>query len=496
MATAPRSRSARRGLRLAAWAWCALVAGGCVADTLGLPATGGGPDAARDAGAVADAAAPGDAGPAPDSGCPAGASTVRGSVVATYFSHEPTRTVPVDLEGRELEALVPGAAGTFDRIPGRIDGPGAYSIPCVPEGRVYLAERFFPSIAHFEVTTSRQVTRETFERGRADAASVQRAGTAIALNLESLEPWQEEHRLDLVTTHETIRLPAPPLGATSLQQVLSLEPGTLLLDGGRGDRAAVIQYASSVGPLGEEYSSASRVITVDPFTTVDGQVASLSGTLRTPSTRPLTLHWRVSELDAHFADRTDGSRVRYYVLVVASAPRSATALGTPVFSRRVEVDALAILMRPGTPDHTAGTAIPVLFPEEQLVVRLFAVIQNGQSSFHPSIVIRPLGRDVSELVVRPELGAPRDLRVTSAGPARALTWNAPDLGTPAYYDGFITGVDGPELWTFETTERHWTIPPDLLAPGRTYWTSVVAQSAREGGLTRAAAPSPGLTFTR
>jgi len=460
---------------------------GCVEATIGLDGAfpAGAPDGAAgdaDAGAsdatARDDAATHDAGVFLDSGCPAGTSTVRGTIGTTYFGERATTRLS-DLSATPFAALVETSTdGDFDRYEGRGSADGTFEIPCVPDGQYMLEEKEFPTSASYTVTSSRTYERRTYARGRADSV-VASSGTGLLIDIAGLDPWRDGGSWSIALPHGLHALPRLELGETSTAGLMV--PVPFRLDIAKGDRVTLLQTVTATSPSGQTYTYVSRVRSV-ALATRDGEVELLDEMLVEPPTGRLSLDWRLPEFAAQASELAPVSRIGSFTLAVESVPAIATGHVPPLpWDKHIEV----LTLTTTTADHDVRVELPLPrpVPGERLVVVVRVYIDQFPTSWFPTLLSAPLSdaRDVA-LSVRPELGAPQDLRLngrritTGAGATPLLSWTPPSLGRALRYSGFLLDSTTGRVTSFDTPETQFRMPPGRLTPGHPHAAGVSSRS--------------------
>lgn len=475
----------------------AVVAGACTDATIALdggPSRIGDASVPKDAGFEADARIDADAGFEEDAGveedagaCPPGFSTVRGSVIRTFFSHLGTASEPVDVEEESFAAVIPEEDGSFLRFEGTTGPAGTFTIPCVPDGLYYLEESIGDGfILNYRVTSSRviQIT-DSFWRGSLDPPRPSGPNTRLAFDVTGLEPWEPEDRLELWTTHQIMPLPGLGLDATRFQRAVPLLADDALIDAARGERAALVQWSDRVSASGHPVRTITRIFEPPLFSTPDEETTRLSGTLRTVDTRTITVDWRLAELAA--VSSAPSSPVVGHLLFVSSLPASATArpgfwqTSTPVLVTGTGTISSSVL---------TDLEVPVIFPDNQLVLTVETQIEALGGLMATQTLLRvPLSAsDPGPVLLAPRIGPPRNLRVdgrdasgplSDVGLTPTLTWDPPAVGQAAVYECAIFILPTFAVTTFRTSGRSLVLPPGALVPGAAHLVELSAHTTSE-----------------
>jgi hypothetical protein len=395
-----------------------------------------------------------------DSSCPPGTSTIRGSVTRTYFSSAGVSSEPVDLSDRTYAAISSG-----QRYGGTVNGPGAFTIPCAPEGEYDLEEEW-GIVVNYMRTASREVERLEHARGRAGARYAS-PGTRIALEIDGLVPWHEGDQLELVTTHEVIPLASPSLGATRLSAVVSLDRPDFLVEAQLGDRAAVVQKTTKQTASGDSYLSIERVFVAPEFSTIDGSIVTLTGTLSLPGRASVSIDLRVPEIAGAVILPSD-SQLREIWLKLTSVPASASARWPVLHYPSFDFELLSLVTDDYSHDVVADFSVPAVFADERIVLEVRAVVaaQSGFPITFAALLAVPIELPSSApIVLRPRMAPVTDVRADST-----MSWTRPAFGEPSLYTGVIfPRAPGDNRFIFfETPHSEWTAPPGLLVAGDAY----------------------------
>jgi hypothetical protein len=232
-------------------------------------------------------------GPLVDPG--SGDGEVGGTALDVHVTEGGPVTQPVDLSGRTIAALVQGGAGGFTRYAGSGRADGTFEVPGVPAQPYYLRvddEYWFGSVRRWDL--GRPWT------GRADAVKVpDSSSTQLIVDATGLAPWEHDDDLTLFALGSAAwgslldgALDTPDDGVTELRGfhidfARLLRP--TLVEGGRGDRALIVQTRSHELQPGVTYHTITRVLRPEAFTmTLGASTRLVARSSPSPRTRRCT----------------------------------------------------------------------------------------------------------------------------------------------------------------------------------------------------------------
>jgi hypothetical protein len=472
----------------------------------------------------------------PDSGTPdsgtfnPGPATVQGRGEFHYI--DPTAgivTAPRDLSDRPIAALIPDATGTTYTVKPATLAPSndAFTIDNVTAP--YLL-KFGTTYSWFTGRTAGTFTPDLgFPQIRRREVTEAGPGTALALNVTGLAPWQGElddlqvsapyaglRYFSLPTCDSTFAATAPAEGATSYSKTYdwTRAPVTpcgndpFLIEASKGDDVYITQL------VGRRASNAQLIIkelkrsyTTVAFNMTDGQSAGINAQL---SAQPTT--------SRSFDMRFDGFRAAA-AQVHPNAVLSAMdfGLGTiPAWSTLGEST--------GFPDLVSGSPQDLNVPNQTLSFEyanpfpaawgtFMSVRANTLTSYSvplpeggeaPALQVRVgvtqayavPATQTGAAVIQPLLSPARALKVngqsatgaplTGIGTTPLVSWEAPEIGRPSFYrvnlyelrvsatTGRTTATLVSDFFTQSTSLR---IPADILASGKHYYLRVIANSS-------------------
>lgn len=426
-----------------------------------------------------------------------------------------TQTVPLDLSAATIGAFVPTAEGSaYTWLAGSGQPLGTFLIPEVPAGSPYLL-RYGQT---YIWTDKRSVDLGYAALGRPNA-ELEPEGTRLEFQLDGLSPWTFLDDLQLHSPSAGMDwvslygcpLPAdlslPAEGSTSFtgstdysgfvggcgNRPVHFEPAS--------DRLYVAQLAGRTdAATGTEYQELRRgFFNGGPERTATGSLL-LKGTMAVLPTFQQSLTVRSSEFESLARAAHPSATVSYNTIDLGTL-QNYREFGT--YAAWPDVG-LAFDYTPGDGDLSPVFEIGDLFPREwplfsnvqmNATVRYTIALPDGTTSKPRSFSALAIAREPLERgshpLITPKQGPARELRLngldatgklTGVGTTPLLSWAAPTLGTPTYYqlrlyrlfasaDGFLNRSPVANLYTPQTQLR---LPPGLLNPGQNYYVQVVS----------------------
>ncbi|RKH37795.1 fibronectin type III domain-containing protein [Corallococcus sicarius] len=450
------------------------------------------------------------------------AGTLDTSVLVTadtrfHASNGTVTAVPKSLAGQDLELLIPQPNGIgFDRRTGT-PVTGGMRFDNVPQG-----EYFLRLSRHYFLTRERRFDLGVNRVGRADAVHPPSVELPVQVDFSQLTPWQLYTGLtnpgsSLQVTSGDVDVLAnlyfyssePPEGATSYSSTDGYMENPItplpVLSAAKGDRLYVNQLSattagttpSSGAPL--TYAAVSKSLHMPAFDyTPDGaSFLSLSGLMQQPPQTSFSLEWRLAEFTRWRTDANPSASLNYPAFSVVPA---ANGLQNGWVGYQGE---LLDMYLPRGEDGvlTRRLAFGNPYPSTWGVVgnasysfrASSAVVVNGRT-FYPSGSFYMTDR-LDRLVagpIQPDISPPREMRIdgVDAYVSRqvganqpVVSWRPPVLGTPRAYvvtlvllptDNFVTVTT---RFTVPGDRTQLRLPPDLLAPGSTYYLRVGADGS-------------------
>ena len=385
-----------------------------------------------------------------------GGNEVTATVVVTYVTDSLSTQAPLDLTGYAISALVFEASGTVRTYPPTVTGLGAFKIPGVPQGEYYLRFNSLGGVATYVITSQRSLDLGFHQLGRADAKRAT-AGTKLVLNVTGLNAWQDGDDLTFWAGSSNASQfgiqfaassGAPPVGATQLAGCGWDYAATLgsnnLIEGTKGDFAALVQQSRIPLAGSESYLAVSKLFNVPPFTLTDGQTTTINGQFEDVSqSYSISIDWKISEFVAAATSANPGLPRLTTEFSLSAQPEIGAGLftGSPAllayttlissdlvtsfsFGRPFERYGLLAFARHflGRSYQLAGTTTPATVP---------AGVETGDDAgYTNSVTLRPLVGGPTSLTINGQAAA-ADLNGVGTRPT--ITWTAPSGAAPAHY---------------------------------------------------------------
>lgn len=404
-----------------------------------------------------------------------------------------------DLSQASIAALVERDGG-YQVFPGLGDSTGAFRISNVPPGR-YL---FRIGTSYVETDRSEfDIHEESYVRPADTLETLSLSPSTTTYRVTGLTPWN--------TQTDTLNMSTPQLGQryNSLQAAVPSQftAGTtsvtlpfnfvnrVRVEAAKGDETFLWQHRFALD--GDSFwGGAIAAARLPPYTQLDGvnvpvDVALVSAPSLPTQTLPLDVDLAAFATEAAFMPPSSypprvGVGVHparwpelfaedstlWYAEIYAPTPMPASmTFGTP-FPSDWSLHGRVI--------HGSDVAITVAgTPGTVWATNELGVIDEATSLF--AAPVRPRLGPVEDLTLD---GVALDVPRTGVGRTPRVAWKAPRLGTPTtYFVGIARiGVSGGQLRllgsvTLSTATTSLLLPPDLLAPGNSYYLQILAVSA-------------------
>jgi len=458
-----------------------VAVGGCGGDDDGP--SGGRPDGGRqpDGGGTADAGdIDGGLEPRP----------LGGSRVNLYVNASGEQMAPVDLSGALIEGLVDDGAA-YEAYPGEGHADGTFRVPNLPVVDVVILR-----VDNLYVVTDREsIDLGANVLGRADAQQVTMTPTELSVAVSQLASWQEGDTLELFAPNTPASFlelidaaDTPPQAddtsvAFTVDFASALEPN--LIDDSAGDVGYLLRYGH---PAGRRRHILTQLFQPAPFTMVDGQPTTLSGSFTdVVLDRQAQLDLRGSTYQAAAGELVAGPSIGASLSFTIYTSPFAIDRGDLGFIRLAEYDAPDLSdrvrsLRYGHPFPADWTPYELAFMYELSVIddQSFTValgvlsdidVEGGLSGAPISYRLGPVGSPSID-----DQDATQPINGGSSTPT--IAWAPPATGSAEQYrvivrhaDGSFRGAQMAILVTAGTSVR---VPDGLLVSGQTYWFEIDA----------------------
>lgn len=390
---------------------------------------------------------------------------------------------------------MPNGANGYTVIPGTGQVNGTFTIPSVPVGNnlIRAGDNFFE-------TNSRQVVFNSFQLGRANAATATVNPTTTSVAVNSLQPW--------VAGQDQIVWVSPNLGNTFYNFPLAAAPttgattanananfsGAKLVNQAQGDDTWLLQYRFTTDG-GMSVGTTVAATQLAGFTQLNGQTTALSATMQAPPNVPSitqSFSWNLNAFAALQTSLPPGTGPRgflglspfpsttpnttnvvdsWFAQVSASLPPpSSFTLVTPFPSGWSIVGRTFFTI--DTPRQVAGTTGPLALTSGFGHFDTMAALTSSP--------ITPRLGPVTGITLN---GTPFTTDRTSVGTV-TLGWTAPTLGTVTTY--YVTlnrlttasgaATTAAETLQFSTGNTSLVIPSAILIPGQPYVVQIEAEN--------------------
>ncbi|WP_263366877.1 hypothetical protein [Edaphobacter bradus] len=441
--------------------------------------------------------------------------TIRISRIDTLWNESGSTTAPFDWSRPDpypVAALVPQQDGSFQSLSGTAGANGAFEIPNVPAGyywlRLGLRDTYWTSSSTFDVGSD-------FFFPVTNGAAPTTSTTYINFNFTSLEA---------TATRGLLQVDTPELGA--LHYLASTNAGSTTFFGGFGigsnldfsviKNAFVRQYEPAAFGSVNGYVLG-PALTLSNLSLTTGGTNTISGALDHPVPASINLSVKGSAwapLFDHIAPTAPtavGGAFYLSVLPYISADGPNVSLSNPIDLIWTKENSTSIFSLrscatnppfftnpPLTTDVEAGTVqysdpFPITWRRTFRVCHSGSVdvpvpggttqninLTNSQTTSLPTATVKPLISAVQNPKIN---GADLFAAATINGTTVTLTWDPPAIGAPYGYSVDIlspaTLVGGGTVGYFSSTtlstaKTSMTIPPNLLASGKTYLFTITA----------------------
>jgi hypothetical protein len=428
--------------------------------------------------------------------------TVSISRIDTLWNESGSTSRPFDWSpiSSSVAALVPQPDGSFKSLSGTAGANGAFEIPNVPAGYYWL--KLGPRDTYWTSSSTFDVGSDIFVPVTAAIAPTT-STTYINFSFTSLDPVPAIGQLQVDTPESGAPLfwSSTNAGSTTAGGAVGIGSN---LDFSVIKNAFVRQYEpASFGPvngyvLGPELTLSNLSLTTGGHNTISGALnpavpASINLSVQgsawislfdhvAPTTPTITGGGFYLSVQPYIAaDGTNVSLSNPIDLIWPKANSSSsffasiTCSANPPLTTDVEAGTVqygdpfpAAWRRTFRVCQTASVAVPVPGGSTQNIN-----LTNTQTTSLPTATVKPL----LSAVLNPKInGADLFTASTMSSTGVTLTWNPPAIGTPIGYDVAImsptTLPDGTVNYlsstTLGTAKTSMTIPPNLLASGRTY----------------------------
>ncbi len=452
-------------------------------------------------------------------GDPSNDRTVTGVAEDTWISASSRNSLPSDVTGQAIVAIVQDSMGNLVEKPGTFAANGTFTIPSVPTGQ-YILHAVQPNGSHMLMVTSNNAP----DLGRKFGGKplVQRQlltqPTTLDLTVNGLEPWEVGDGVEFWSSQvddwsfelERIDPLHPvPVGATSTTFNLDANNFIYTTFGtaqivGPNDVLTVAHQTKQLSSNNVEYQGMARVGTVQqPFSMLDGLANTASVTL-TPITGPaaetLSVDYRgqsfVAALDSYGYPTTT-------VCTFCGGFVGALAQPGLVTDGFYSANADLMLMFDRATNGTNVITGNITFPKETALTGTWATLYDTRwHRRHLGVLASSTGPGPDSAVIdgvewvttkaalqaapiTPPLTPVRNATVNGvpffagggvAGATPTIAWTAPATGTPLFYrigvkeltllpNGRTQGTPRASVVTSETS---FTFPPSILNATSTY----------------------------
>jgi hypothetical protein len=398
-----------------------------------------------------------------------------------------------------VAALVPQPDGSFQSLSGSVGPNGDFEIPNVPGGYYWL--RIAPRAMYWSSSSTFDMGSDIFTPNNVAAPTT--STTYINFNFTSLDATPASGLFQF----DSFDAPVPHYSNSTLAG-LSTFSGTLVINSNIDfsviKNAFVRQYEpTTFGPingyvLGPELTLSNLSVTTGGLNTISGALnptvpASISLSVQGSAWPALFDHVAPTAamamgggfyLSVQPYIPADGPNVPFTepLELIWTKPNIATGFtpGDCVYNPPMTTDIQAATVQysdpfPATWQRTFRVceAVSVAVPVPGTAQTQSINLMNSQTTLPPTGTVKP----VLSAVLNPKInGADLFTPTTVNSTAVTLSWNPPAIGTPFGYNvaimtptTFPNGTVSYSSSTTLSTAKTWmTIPPNVLAPGRTY----------------------------
>lgn len=452
---------------------------------------------------------------------------VSGAFQTVFWTDDGRKTVGKAAQpGVTISALVAGANG-YQRFPGTFAPDGsAFTIHAVPAGPYFLQIEGMPRQQGpilYEFTTSTPDLSSVVSY-RQDLSRVTHA-TPVTLNVSNLDAWTSGTTFngdlfEIASSQANLSLrpflssAGPPAGATSFTgaidwqsviNVVSDNAASGLPDASKGDVVWFYQAKhQTVGPASAAatYRPATKGARLSNLTIRDAAAATVDVALSAlPQTRSMTADVRYSQFAALAPGIGPSAKSSLFSFNVFAMPHATTFPDQPGDSMVVRP---LLLMydfttgSPSLPDTNYGTLAYPQFPEQppwqefRQTLYFYDVPVSGPGVATSNwTAIAAVHEPMSSAPIAPALGPVTAPQVngrsllqpqSGVGLQPTISWSSPALGSATSVIVSIAALDtGPVVQATVRTGQSFTVPPGLLASGKTYAVMFTAQQAAWDG---------------
>ncbi len=452
----------------------------------------------------------------PDASSPDAATrTVKGWVSGRYVTPTGEVTMPVDIRGANIAALIPP---DFAVLPGVGQQDGTFAIGGVPNGPYYLRTNGW-----YLVTAIDNIDYSFDVLGRADAMPAT-TPTMLVFDVANLNPWQDGDELRMYSAgsgtaafamHRDATAGAPAVDDTTLSAStydLSRAWFEMLIDGSAGDELTLTQLATTSDGT-RTYQRLVRAFEPAAFTIANGGSAVLSGAFAdVPQTETFAFEWNRPAFDTALRAQVPpfGASFSWPVLAFHTLPEAdvrglyhaSAALVRFAPGWTMDASTVGGAWPHGDPypaDWTrAVTAVYYTYrfvqvgAAEPLTVYSYVAVDLDGASVTPSVPIVPLVGPVANTRVN---GLDAFASLAGIGLTPSISWDPPAVGTANAYRVIVVRVfdsagttTADPIASFDTfDDTSLMIPPGVLESGQFYVFYVIAVSIP--GVDREATPN-------
>jgi hypothetical protein len=439
---------------------------------------------------------------------------ITGTEIGHYVTDLGVIDSPADLTTSTLAAHVELPDGSFVTYPGSGTSGGDLSIANVPTVTYYFQQ----GSNYFESAT-RSWNLEFHAQGRPNQRRVD-AGTSIAFDVDGLVPWDVNDQLELYSSNagafaSDVVLDElngqgslyPDAGTTVLQESVAYDRIDLpnAIDATQGDQVDLYQLStqaavSTQADAGFFYSAAANLLSTSSFSTLDGQLVSLTGTVTPlPQTESAIQAIDFPSFEARQNELFPGASFLLDAYGIVELPLA----GEGRYSSGPDLVSL-LSQNAGEQSQTIRFSYGNLHPDWtqfaffNQVSRAHVTLGlpdggTAQGNITGSVIVSDALSNMTATTLQPTLSSVRQLTVngldatqqtSGVGLNPVIAWQAPALGTPTYYRvrireliatptgtlGFVAG-GATFLYTTSTRVR---LPPGIFQAGKHYSLTVSA----------------------
>ena len=431
------------------------------------------------------------------------AAPEQSSATRTVSGHEivhyKNASVPVNLSGGSVAALVPNGTGGYKRIPGTGTSTGTFSIPNVPTG-FYLLQL---GSGKYLWTSNSTINADSYQNYRSTAAGAS-PGTTFTTDVANLNPWRDTDYFEVMAPNscggDFLTGTAGLAGETTFKGTFGYSNN--LIDYTKGDHTYVTQLITQpVG--GYDFTALGRYFAPSNFVLANGGNTKLTGTFETiTSNQTFRANINGADLAAQALKLHPGSTLILSKIYLDAYPGSLSEGPTFCLPDLVVYD---LLLDPTKKLVTAnadlgnvsyGNPFPSTWP---LLSGYFYIAQAnylapgatktaawwnvfGDWTTTMPTTTSPITPLVGMVTNPTVAGVNFFNNHTGIGLTPTLRWAPPKVGTANYYNvtvsqlvnsGGSTQILG--LATLQTQSTSITIPPGLLSSGKAYVFAIAAR---------------------